>query len=129
MLESEAYKLSSPTRVQLTYSIGSLNLTATRRSQGGGLPQGVLFQCKGQQASQCGGCREKVHLRHQEPAQVKGRGGGKAKDMSKKAILLSGPPGIGKTSSAMIISRSALLPPSNGLKFWFFCRTFRVSCK
>lgn len=82
--------------------------------------QELLFlQCKGQQASQCGGCREKVHLRHQEPAQVKGRGGGKSKDMSKKAILMSGPPGIGKTSSAMIISRSALIPSSNGLKSWF----------
>ena len=28
-------------------------------------------------------------------------------DLSKKAVLLSGPPGIGKTSSAMIITRSA----------------------
>ena len=32
-------------------------------------------------------------------------GSGKAKDMSKKAVLLSGPPGIGKTSAAHIISR------------------------
>ena len=30
-------------------------------------------------------------------------------DLSKKAVLLSGPPGIGKTSSAMIITRSACL--------------------
>lgn len=29
----------------------------------------------------------------------------KAKDFSKKAVLLSGPPGIGKTSSAHIISK------------------------
>ena len=46
-----------------------------------------------------------MHLRHEKPAEVKGRGGGKPKDLSKKAVLLSGPPGIGKTSSVMIISR------------------------
>ena len=51
----------------------------------------------------CMGCREGVHLRHEQAAEVKGRG--KPKDLSKKAILLSGPPGIGKTSSASIISR------------------------
>lgn len=55
-------------------------------------------------------CRDKVHLRHEKPSEAKGRGGGKPKDLSKKAILLSGPPGIGKTSSAMIISRFALAP-------------------
>lgn len=65
-------------------------------------------------------CREGVHLRHEQAAEVKGRG--KPKDLSKKAILLSGPPGIGKTSSASIISRynadsavealAALLPVS-----------------
>ena len=44
-----------------------------------------------------------MHLRHEQAAEVKGRG--KPKDLSKKAILLSGPPGIGKTSSASIISR------------------------
>lgn len=33
------------------------------------------------------------------------KSGGKPKDMSKKAVLLSGPPGIGKTSSALIVSR------------------------
>ena len=49
--------------------------------------------------------RERLHLKHEQPGEVKGRGGGKPKDMSKKAILLSGPPGIGKTSSASIISR------------------------
>lgn len=48
-----------------------------------------------------------MHLRHERPAEVKGRGGGKPKDLSKKAVLLSGPPGIGKTSSAIIISRFA----------------------
>lgn len=54
---------------------------------------------------------ERIHLKHQQPTEVKGRGGGKPKDMSKKAILLSGPPGIGKTSSAMIISRELGLTP------------------
>lgn len=49
--------------------------------------------------------RERIHLKHEQPGEAKGRGGGKPKDMSKKAILLSGPPGIGKTSSASIISR------------------------
>ena len=47
--------------------------------------------------------REGVHLRHEQASEVKGRG--KPKDLSKKAVLLSGPPGIGKTSSASIISR------------------------
>ena len=47
-------------------------------------------------------------MKHEQPGEVKGRGGGKPKDMSKKAILLSGPPGIGKTSSATIVSRSAV---------------------
>lgn len=51
--------------------------------------------------------RERIHLKHEQPGEAKGRGGGKPKDMSKKAILLSGPPGIGKTSSASIISRCA----------------------
>ncbi|DBA97121.1 TPA: hypothetical protein ACH3X1_014891 [Trebouxia sp. C0004] len=48
---------------------------------------------------------ERIHLKHEQPREAKGRGGGKPKDMSKKAVLLSGPPGIGKTSSASIISR------------------------
>ncbi|KAL3132947.1 hypothetical protein ABBQ38_006860 [Trebouxia sp. C0009 RCD-2024] len=54
---------------------------------------------------------DKVHLRHEKPAEVKGRGGGKPKDLSKKAVLLSGPPGIGKTSSATIISRELGFTP------------------
>ena len=37
--------------------------------------------------------------------EVKPKGGGKPKDLSKKALMLSGPPGIGKTSSAMIVAR------------------------
>lgn len=45
-----------------------------------------------------------VHLRGAEPAAAKG-GGSKPKDMSKKAVLLSGPPGIGKTSSAHIVAK------------------------
>jgi Holliday junction resolvasome RuvABC ATP-dependent DNA helicase subunit len=48
-------------------------------------------------------CREGVHLRGEEVAAQKGKG--KPKDMSKKAVLMSGPPGIGKTTSAMIITR------------------------
>ena len=36
------------------------------------------------------------------------KGGAKSKkDLGKKAVLISGPPGIGKTSSAMIICRWA----------------------
>jgi replication factor C subunit 1 len=44
-----------------------------------------------------------VHIRGEAPQEAKSKG--RNKDMSKKAVLLSGPPGIGKTSSAMIISR------------------------
>ncbi len=54
-------------------------------------------------------CRDRVHNKGEEPAPAKakggGWGGGKPKDMTKKAVLLSGPPGIGKTSSATIITR------------------------
>ena len=49
-------------------------------------------------------CREGIHLRGEEATTQKGRG--KPKDMGKKAVLLCGPPGIGKTSSATIITRS-----------------------
>lgn len=49
--------------------------------------------------------REGVHLRGEEAAHQKGRG--KPKDLGKKAVLMNGPPGIGKTSSAMILTRSA----------------------
>eukprot|EP00775_Hariotina_reticulata_P011005 gene11005-11159_t len=48
---------------------------------------------------------EAVHLRGATPEQPKGAGGGKPKDMSKKAVLLAGPPGIGKTTSAHIIAK------------------------
>ncbi|CAL8468443.1 g7983 [Coccomyxa elongata] len=47
---------------------------------------------------------DRIHLRHEEVIAPK-RGGGKPKDLTKKAIMLSGPPGIGKTSSALIIAR------------------------
>lgn len=46
-----------------------------------------------------------VHLHGATPEQPKGAGGGRPKDMSKKAVMLSGPPGIGKTSSAHIIAK------------------------
>lgn len=32
-------------------------------------------------------------------------GGAKAKDLNKKAVLISGPPGIGKTTAAHIVAR------------------------
>ncbi|GFR43759.1 hypothetical protein Agub_g4871 [Astrephomene gubernaculifera] len=47
---------------------------------------------------------EQVHLRGGAAPAAKG-GGSKPKDLSKKAALMSGPPGIGKTSSAHIIAR------------------------
>ena len=48
--------------------------------------------------------RDRIHLKG-EKVEVKPKGGGKPKDLSKKALMLSGPPGIGKTSSAMIVAR------------------------
>ena len=48
--------------------------------------------------------RERVHINHL-PAEGLPKGAGKPKDMTKRAVLLSGPPGIGKTSSALIITR------------------------
>ncbi|KAG1679124.1 hypothetical protein FOA52_000479 [Chlamydomonas sp. UWO 241] len=46
-----------------------------------------------------------IHIRKQAPKGYPGSGSGKPKDLHKKAILLSGPPGIGKTSAAHIIAR------------------------
>ena len=52
---------------------------------------------------------ENVHLRGGAPATAPPGASTKAKeraaDMKKKAVLLSGPPGIGKTSAALIIAR------------------------
>lgn len=48
--------------------------------------------------------RDAIHLHGQPPPAPKGRGA-KPKDYSKKAVLLSGPPGIGKTTSALLVSR------------------------
>ena len=49
-------------------------------------------------------CRDRIHLRG-EKVELKPKGGGKPKDLSKKALMLAGPPGIGKTSSAMIVAK------------------------
>lgn len=42
-----------------------------------------------------------MHIQGQAPSEAKGR----KKDTSKKAVLISGTPGIGKSSSALIICR------------------------
>ena len=46
-----------------------------------------------------------IHLRGRAPRAIQGAGQRK-NDMSKKAVLLSGPPGIGKSSSAAIVARA-----------------------
>lgn len=46
-----------------------------------------------------------IHLYGAEPQPIPGAGAGKPKDLGKKAVLLSGPPGIGKTSSAHIVAK------------------------
>lgn len=44
-----------------------------------------------------------MNIKGAAPQEAKSKG--KNKDMSKKAVLLSGPPGIGKSSSATIIAK------------------------
>ncbi len=48
-----------------------------------------------------------VHRQGQAAPSAKGGSANKVRDLSKKAVLLSGPPGIGKTSAAHIIAREA----------------------
>ena len=51
-------------------------------------------------------CRQAVHIQGLAPSEAKGR----KKDTSKKAVLISGTPGIGKSSSALIICRCVQAP-------------------
>ena len=49
---------------------------------------------------------ESVHLHGSQPREMPGaRGKERANEMKKRAVLLSGSPGIGKTSSALIVAR------------------------
>lgn len=54
------------------------------------------------------GRREGVHLRGEELPPPKKAYGAKPPNLKAKAVLLSGPPGIGKTSAASIVTRCAL---------------------
>ena len=47
---------------------------------------------------------QNIHIRGQAPKSAPGARGAKM-DMTKKAILLAGPPGIGKTTAAATIAR------------------------
>ena len=47
-----------------------------------------------------------MHLKGQSAPEAKGQSKNK-KDLGRKAVLISGPPGIGKTSSALIVCRQA----------------------
>ncbi len=47
-----------------------------------------------------------MHIQGLAPSEAKGR----KKDTSKKAVLISGTPGIGKSSSALIICRCVRAP-------------------
>jgi hypothetical protein len=47
---------------------------------------------------------ERVHLHNEAPRAAPGAAN-QRKDMSKKALLISGPPGTGKTTSSQIISK------------------------
>lgn len=47
---------------------------------------------------------EDIHIRGRDPRPVD-KGGQRRHDLTKKAVLLSGPPGIGKTTSATIVAK------------------------
>ncbi len=61
--------------------------------------------------------REGIHIHGQEPPAPK-KSFGKPPNLKAKAVMLSGPPGIGKTSAASIITRCAS-PCSHSLLFLF----------
>jgi hypothetical protein len=60
--------------------------------------------------------REGIHIHGQEPPAHK-KSFGKPPNLKAKAVMLSGPPGIGKTSAASIITRCAL---ANQSVYYFF---------
>jgi hypothetical protein len=69
----------------------------------------------------------RVHVLGAAPSQVPGARGAKM-DLSKKALLISGSPGTGKTTAAQIIGRCAT-PLSGPCPFFNICHRHRVqSC-
>ena len=63
---------------------------------------------------------DRVHI-HGETARAAPGAGNQRKDMSKKALLVSGPPGIGKTTSSHIISKCAALTIRPAKKCLSYC--------